>query len=46
MVNYRDYPPQDNTYVYKFYPFSSDIQSVQQYLRGLTGEPIHSVAAM
>lgn len=38
MVNYRDYPPQDNTYVYKFHPFSSNINDVQYYLRTLTGE--------
>jgi hypothetical protein len=38
VVNYRDYPPQDNTYVYKFHPFSSNINDVQYYLRTLTGE--------
>lgn len=37
-MNYRDYPPQDNTYVYKFHPFSSNINDVQYYLRTLTGE--------
>lgn len=38
MVNYRDHKPQDNTYVYKFNPFTSDIADVQKYLKGLTGE--------
>lgn len=38
MVNYRDYPPQDHTYVYKYNPFTSDIDSVHQYLRTLVGE--------
>lgn len=37
MVNYRDHKPQDNTYVYKFNPFTSDIADVQKYLKGLTG---------
>jgi hypothetical protein len=38
VVNYRDHPPQDNTYVTKTNPFSSDIPKVQEYLRGLMGE--------
>lgn len=37
IVNYRDHKPQDNTYVYKFHPFSSDINELQEYLKGLTG---------
>jgi hypothetical protein len=37
IVNYRDHKPQDNTYVYKFNPFTSDIAAVQNYLKGLTG---------
>lgn len=37
VVNYRDHPPQDSTYVYKFHPFTSDIPDVQNYLKGLTG---------
>jgi Mg-chelatase subunit ChlD len=36
IVNYRDHKPQDNTYVYKFNPFTSDIAAVQNYLKGLT----------
>ncbi|KJE01846.1 hypothetical protein I311_04483 [Cryptococcus gattii NT-10] len=36
VVNYRDHPPQDSTYVYKFHPFTSDIPDVQNYLKGLT----------
>ncbi|WRT66726.1 uncharacterized protein IL334_003689 [Kwoniella shivajii] len=36
IVNYRDHPPQDSTYVYKFNPFTSDIPKVQEYLKGLT----------
>ncbi|WWC88306.1 uncharacterized protein L201_003214 [Kwoniella dendrophila CBS 6074] len=36
IVNYRDHPPQDNTYVYKTHPFTSDIPKVQEYLKGLT----------
>ncbi|BEI86274.1 hypothetical protein CcaverHIS002_0605610 [Cutaneotrichosporon cavernicola] len=36
IVNYRDHKPQDNTYVYKFNPFTSDIAVVQNYLKGLT----------
>ncbi|KAI9634646.1 uncharacterized protein MKK02DRAFT_37526 [Dioszegia hungarica] len=36
VVNYRDHPPQDHSYVYKTHPFSSDIPAVQQYLKGLT----------
>ncbi|ORX37059.1 hypothetical protein BD324DRAFT_624638 [Kockovaella imperatae] len=36
VVNYRDHPPQDATYVYKFNPFTADVSSVQDYLRGLT----------
>ncbi|WOO78082.1 Alpha-protein kinase vwkA [Vanrija pseudolonga] len=36
IVNYRDHKPQDNTYVYKFHPFTSNIVDVQGYLRGLT----------
>ncbi|OCF56943.1 hypothetical protein L486_05799 [Kwoniella mangroviensis CBS 10435] len=36
VVNYRDHPPQDSTYVYKFHPFTSDIPKVQDYLKGLT----------
>lgn len=38
VVNYRDYPPQDHTYVYKYNPFTSDIDSVHQYLKTLVGE--------
>jgi hypothetical protein len=38
IVNYRDHPPQDNTYVTKFHPFTSDIPEVQNYLKGLHGE--------
>lgn len=37
VVNYRDHKPQDNTYVYKFNPFTSNIAEVQEYLKGLTG---------
>lgn len=37
VVNYRDHPPQDSTYVCKFHPFTSDIPDVQNYLKGLTG---------
>ncbi|CAK9784954.1 hypothetical protein CC85DRAFT_243105 [Cutaneotrichosporon oleaginosum] len=36
IVNYRDHKPQDNTYVYKFNSFTSDIAQVQDYLKGLT----------
>ncbi|OCF37322.1 hypothetical protein I317_06507 [Kwoniella heveanensis CBS 569] len=36
IVNYRDHPPQDSTYVYKFHPFTSNIPEVQEYLKGLT----------
>ncbi|WWD18808.1 hypothetical protein CI109_103263 [Kwoniella shandongensis] len=36
IVNYRDHPPQDSTYVYKFHPFTSNIPDVQNYLKGLT----------
>ncbi|WVN85695.1 uncharacterized protein L203_100844 [Cryptococcus depauperatus CBS 7841] len=36
VVNYRDHPPQDSTYVYKFHPFSSNVPEVQEYLKGLT----------
>ncbi|EIW67625.1 hypothetical protein TREMEDRAFT_64216 [Tremella mesenterica DSM 1558] len=36
VVNYRDHPPQDSSYVYQFHPFTSDIPSVQRYIRGLT----------
>ncbi|KAL7420446.1 hypothetical protein Q5752_004396 [Cryptotrichosporon argae] len=35
VVNYRDHKPQDNTYVYQFSPFTSDIAAVQEYLKGL-----------
>lgn len=38
VVNYRDHPPQDNTYVTKCNPFSSDIPQVQEYLKGLMGK--------
>lgn len=37
IVNYRDHKPQDQTYVYKFNPFTSNIAEVQEYLKGLTG---------
>lgn len=43
VVNYRDHKPQDNTYVYKFNPFTSDIASVQNYLKGLTGKSVRSL---
>ncbi|WVR06663.1 hypothetical protein IAU60_003695 [Kwoniella sp. DSM 27419] len=36
VVNYRDHPPQDNTYVYKCHPFTSNIPEVHDYLKGLT----------
>ncbi|WWC62967.1 uncharacterized protein I303_105565 [Kwoniella dejecticola CBS 10117] len=36
VVNYRDHPPQDSTYVYKYHPFTSDIPKVHEYLKGLT----------
>jgi hypothetical protein len=42
VVNYRDHPPQDPTYVYKFHPFTSDVDSVKKYLTGLTGQFIDS----
>lgn len=38
VVNYRDHPPQDNTYVTKCNPFSSDIPQIQEYLKGLMGK--------
>jgi hypothetical protein len=38
VISYRDYPPQDNTYVYKFHSFSSNITEVQYYLRTLSGQ--------
>ncbi|ODN74193.1 hypothetical protein L202_07641 [Cryptococcus amylolentus CBS 6039] len=37
VVNYRDHPPQDSTYIYKFHPFTSDIPELQTYIKGLTG---------
>ncbi|WWC71098.1 uncharacterized protein I206_105051 [Kwoniella pini CBS 10737] len=36
VVNYRDHPPQDSTYVYRHHPFTSDIPKVHEYLKGLT----------
>ncbi|ODN93571.1 hypothetical protein L198_05438 [Cryptococcus wingfieldii CBS 7118] len=36
VVNYRDHPPQDSTYIYKFHPFTSDIPELQTYIKGLT----------
>ncbi|KAK8858916.1 hypothetical protein IAR55_003147 [Kwoniella newhampshirensis] len=36
IVNYRDHPPQDSTYVTKSHPFTSNIPEVQTYLKGLT----------
>lgn len=46
VVNYRDYPPQDHTYVYKFHPFSSNISDVQQYLRTLTGKSLDRLSEL
>ncbi|ORY24573.1 hypothetical protein BCR39DRAFT_546539 [Naematelia encephala] len=36
IINYRDHPPQDSTYVYQFFQFTSDITEVQTYLKGLS----------
>ncbi|WVQ84234.1 hypothetical protein IAT38_006386 [Cryptococcus sp. DSM 104549] len=36
IVNYRDHPPQDNSYVTKHIHFTSNIPEVQEYLKGLS----------
>jgi len=45
VVNYRDHPPQDHTYVYKTHPFSSDIEQIRNYIKELHGELRESIGA-
>jgi len=34
-IPHRDYPPQDNSYVTKSFPFDSSVQNVKEHLKTL-----------
>ena len=42
IVNYRDHPPQDHSYVTQVLPLEHDIRAVQTYLQGLHGASLLS----
>ncbi|GAA5952589.1 hypothetical protein JCM3765_002215 [Sporobolomyces pararoseus] len=35
LIAYRDYPPQDNSYITKSFPFDSSVQNVKEHLKTL-----------
>ncbi|GAA5875200.1 hypothetical protein JCM16303_005043 [Sporobolomyces ruberrimus] len=35
LIAYRDYPPQDNSYITKSFPFQSSVQTVKEHLKTL-----------